>query len=185
MANRLPGSKRTTAGRTKCLHRLASLTKFILACSYVGFAAMMSRNLIHAIWSCSCRRFALPAVAALALWGGWASRAEATCGDYLMVGHSRLPMSAMPGHSLPGDSSAPVESQTPQPGPCPCDGPECSSGNGPAATVPASVRVSHDPTWAWLERQDRAAPFPPTALVAGLDLLSLQRTSSRLFRPPR
>jgi hypothetical protein len=144
---------------------------------------MIAFTLPSAVRASFHRRFLLPAVAAMALGVAWTSQAEATCGDYLMVGHSPHLVVDSSGHSLPGRDSTPIHGKLPSP--CPCEGPECSSGNGPSAAVPASVRISRDPTWVTLEGKGGESLYPPTPLVPREDSLSLQRFSFRLLRPPR
>jgi hypothetical protein len=143
----------------------------------VSVTAFMIARFLH---SMLCRRPIVWVVCACVVGGVWlagpVSQAQATCGDYLIVGNSRFPMGhdSMPGQHAPGESSQPK----------PCHGPECSSNQEPVAALNVVVRVSHDPTWAVLTSHDGTASFPPYTYLVCERSHRPQQTPSRLFRPP-
>jgi hypothetical protein len=117
--------------------------------------------------------------------GGWASRAEASCGDYLAVGSGHF---AMPGESETGQSPNPTHAEIPVPStPAhpPCNGPSCSSREIPVNSMHDVVRVQHDLTGACLGHDDGGFASPPRwpspsqESLAGLDFVF------RILRPPR
>jgi hypothetical protein len=128
-------------------------------------------------------RFALLACAALAGWlAAGSESAYATCGDYLIVGNPLVGDGGMAGHGMPehGNPSAPGA-----PVRTPCHGPECSSGESPAAAVPSPAPTLRDPTFACFARGDGLGAYPPCEAIAEEGRLDLQTISFRLLRPPR
>lgn len=134
------------------------------------------RNGLAAWWCCS----------ALALgFSAWASRAEATCGDYVMTGSDHVAMSdAMGTEQLPNPAQVtnPIPSE---PVRLPCHGLSCSSHNVPVTTLHVVVRFQPDSASACLAQDDGEPSAPSRWATCAQDSLAAQDFSFRILRPPK
>lgn len=120
---------------------------------------------------------------------GGAGRAEASCGDYVLIGnrHAALLME-MEGHHAPSPVALQVEGfgAIRKPGqPVPCHGPQCRQRKAPKG-LPVSVVVSVEQSDAVLaEIADLSPVLRPSVQALNASRLPNEISGRGLYRPPR
>lgn len=126
---------------------------------------------------------------ALGVVGWGAGRAEASCGDYVLIGNRHAAMlMEMEGHQSPSPEASPREvfGATRKPGhPVPCHGPQCRQRRAPKG-LPVSTVVSVESSDVVLaEMADLAlVPQPSSRALAAVRVLK-EMPGRGLYRPPR
>lgn len=137
------------------------------------------------------RNAARRAIACLALLGAWGlsgARAEAACGDYVLVGGHHV------GHGMPASSAsslhaaaagARTDERAPSGGKTPkCHGPLCSSGKLPPAAPAPHIKAVVE-RWADLGSMNIAPQLENSNLVAAPRQTCELVVGAGILRPPR
>jgi hypothetical protein len=119
---------------------------------------------------------------------GWGSgRAEASCGDYVLIGNRHVVME-MEGHRAPSFDATQLNGYggSRKPGqPVPCHGPQCRQRKAPKG-LPVSTVVSLERSDAVLsELVDLSPVLQPNEQALAVGLMTNQMPGRGLYRPPR
>ncbi len=120
---------------------------------------------------------------------GGAGRAEASCGDYVLIGNRHAAMlMEIKGHHAPSSASLLVEvfGATRKPNsPLPCHGPQCRQRKAPKG-LPVSVVLSVEQSDAVLaEFADLSPVLQPSVQAINTTRLPNEMSGRGLYRPPR